>query len=55
MEQAVRLMDEVEDHFTKHFADDDKRKAIKYLKPNQRKESHVATFFIGTQYTHFLI
>lgn len=41
-------MDEVEDHFTKHFADDDKRKAIKYLKPNQRKESHAATFFIGT-------
>ncbi|KAH0450814.1 hypothetical protein IEQ34_021506 [Dendrobium chrysotoxum] len=46
-DKAVRLMDEVEDHFTKHFADDDKRKAIKYLKPNQRKESHAVTFFIG--------
>lgn len=40
-------MDEVEDHFTKHFADDDKRKAIKYLKPNQRKESDTVNFFIG--------
>lgn len=40
-------MDEVEDHFTKHFADDDKKKAIKYLKPNLRKESHTVNFFIG--------
>lgn len=47
MKQAVRLMDEVEEQFTKHFADDDKRKSMKYLKPNQRKESHAVAFFIG--------
>lgn len=32
----------------KHFAEDDKRKAMKYLKPKtQRRESHSVTFFIG--------
>lgn len=31
----------------KHFAEDDKRKAMKYLKPTQRRESHSVTFFIG--------
>ncbi|PKA48961.1 Phosphate transporter PHO1 like 1 [Apostasia shenzhenica] len=46
-DKAVRLIDEVEELFTKHFADDDKRKAMKYLKPNQRKASHAVTFFIG--------
>ncbi|KAJ8448204.1 hypothetical protein Cgig2_025128 [Carnegiea gigantea] len=46
-EKVVRLSDEVEDMFVKHFAKDDKRKAMKYLKPIQRKESHVVTFFIG--------
>ncbi|KAG0483207.1 hypothetical protein HPP92_011291 [Vanilla planifolia] len=46
-DKAINLTDEVENLFTKHFAGDDKRKAIKYLKPNQRKESHALTFFIG--------
>lgn len=40
-------MDEVEELFVKHFTEDDKRKAMKYLKPRQRKESHAVTFFIG--------
>lgn len=31
----------------KHFAEEDKRKAMKYLRPTQRKESHAVTFFIG--------
>lgn len=44
---AVRLSDEMEDLFVKHLAEDDRRKAMKYLKPNQRKESHSVTFFIG--------
>lgn len=43
----MKLTDEVEEIFIKHFADDDKRKAMKYLKPTQRKESHAVTFFIG--------
>ncbi|ONK81338.1 uncharacterized protein A4U43_C01F27960 [Asparagus officinalis] len=46
-DKAIKLMDEVEELFVKHFADDDKRKAMKYLKPHQRKESHAVTFFIG--------
>lgn len=40
-------MDDVEELFIKHFAEDNKRKAMKYLKPHQRKESHSVTFFIG--------
>ncbi|KAG6468902.1 hypothetical protein ZIOFF_073597 [Zingiber officinale] len=46
-DMAMKLMDEVEELFAKHFADDDKRKAMKYLKPHQRTESHSVTFFIG--------
>ncbi|XP_068643464.1 phosphate transporter PHO1 homolog 1-like [Aristolochia californica] len=46
-DKGVKLMDEVEDLFIKHFAEEDKRKAMKYLRPTQRKESHAVTFFIG--------
>ncbi|XP_042502910.1 phosphate transporter PHO1 homolog 1 [Macadamia integrifolia] len=46
-DMVVKLADEVEELFVKHFAEDDKRKAMKYLKPHQRKESHAVTFFIG--------
>ncbi|KAL8531593.1 hypothetical protein ACS0TY_008260 [Phlomoides rotata] len=46
-DKAVKLADEVEQLFVKNFAEDDKRKAMKYLKPTQRTESHALTFFIG--------
>ncbi|KAK6133799.1 hypothetical protein DH2020_032510 [Rehmannia glutinosa] len=46
-DKALKLADEVEELFVKQFAEDDKRKAMKYLKPTQRKESHAVTFFIG--------
>ncbi|KAK1326558.1 Phosphate transporter PHO1-3 [Acorus calamus] len=46
-DKAVKLIDEVEELFVQHFAEDDRRKAMKYLKPNQRKDSHSVTFFIG--------
>lgn len=46
-DKEVKLADEVEELFIKHFAEDDRRKALKYLKPRQRKESHAVTFFIG--------
>lgn len=42
----MKLADEVEEIFVKHFAQD-RTKAMKYLKPTQRKESHTVTFFIG--------
>ncbi|OEL30811.1 Phosphate transporter PHO1-1 [Dichanthelium oligosanthes] len=45
--KALKLMDEVEDIFVRHFAGDDRRKAMKYLKPAQRKESHGVSFFTG--------
>ncbi|KAL9259290.1 Phosphate transporter PHO1 homolog 1-like protein [Drosera capensis] len=46
-DKVVRLSDEVEQLFVKYFAKDDRTKAMKYLKPNQRKASHAITFFIG--------
>ncbi|CAL1392358.1 unnamed protein product [Linum trigynum] len=46
-DKVMNLADEVEELFVKHFAEEDKRKAMKYLKPQQRKESHSVTFLIG--------
>ncbi|GLT73121.1 hypothetical protein SLA2020_450000 [Shorea laevis] len=46
-DKVMNLADDVEELFIKHFAEDDRRKAMKYLKPQQRKDSHAATFFIG--------
>ncbi|KAL5826141.1 hypothetical protein ACOSQ4_017938 [Xanthoceras sorbifolium] len=46
-DKVMNLADEVEELFVKHFAEDDKRKAMKYLRPHQHKESHSVTFFIG--------
>ncbi|KAF9626050.1 hypothetical protein IFM89_030718 [Coptis chinensis] len=45
-DKVIKLADEVEELFVKHFAEDNRRKAMKYLKPRQRKESHAVTFFI---------
>lgn len=41
-------MDEVESIFTKHFANSDRKKAMKFLRPHQQKDSHMVTFFVGT-------
>ncbi|KAJ8768477.1 hypothetical protein K2173_021630 [Erythroxylum novogranatense] len=46
-DKVVRLMDEVESNFTKHFANNDRKKAMKFLRPQQPKESHMVTFFVG--------
>ncbi|XP_024986593.1 phosphate transporter PHO1 [Cynara cardunculus var. scolymus] len=46
-DKVVRLMDEVESSFTKHFAKDDRKKAMKFLRPRQHKDSHMVTFFVG--------
>ncbi|KAI3968532.1 hypothetical protein MKX01_007842 [Papaver californicum] len=46
-DKVIKLADEVEELFIKHFAEDDRRKAMKYLKPRHRRESHTVTFFIG--------
>ncbi|KFK41299.1 hypothetical protein AALP_AA2G112300 [Arabis alpina] len=46
-DMVINLSDEVEELFIKHFAGENRRKAMKYLKPHHRKESHSVTFFIG--------
>ncbi|KAL4586543.1 hypothetical protein LXL04_011179 [Taraxacum kok-saghyz] len=46
-DKIMKLADEVEEIFVKQFAQDNRRKAMKYLKPTQRKESHAVTFLIG--------
>ncbi|KAL8227383.1 hypothetical protein R6Q57_017215 [Mikania cordata] len=46
-DKVVKLMDEVESTFTKHFAKDDRKRAMKFLRPRQQKESHMVTFFVG--------
>ncbi|KAL9670164.1 hypothetical protein QQ045_007715 [Rhodiola kirilowii] len=45
--EVVKLMDEVEFIFTKHFASNDRKKAMKFLRPQDHKESHMVTFFVG--------
>ncbi|XP_050225989.1 phosphate transporter PHO1 homolog 1 [Mercurialis annua] len=46
-DKVMNLADEVEELFIKHFSEEDRRKGMKYLKPQQHKESHSVTFFIG--------
>ncbi|GMI69863.1 phosphate 1, ARABIDOPSIS PHOSPHATE 1 [Hibiscus trionum] len=46
-DKVVRLMDEVESIFTKHFANNDRKKAMKFLRPQEQKNSHMVTFFVG--------
>ncbi|XP_015949415.1 phosphate transporter PHO1 [Arachis duranensis] len=46
-DKVVRLMDEVESIFTKHFANNDRKKAMKFLRPQQQKASHMVTFLVG--------
>ncbi|KAF8015832.1 hypothetical protein BT93_H1392 [Corymbia citriodora subsp. variegata] len=46
-DKVIRLMDEVESIFTKHFASNDRKKAMKFLSPHQQRDSHMVTFFVG--------
>lgn len=46
-------MDEVESLFIKHFADNDRKKAMKFLRPQQQKDSHMVTFFVGKFFSSF--
>ncbi|RRT54113.1 hypothetical protein B296_00045846 [Ensete ventricosum] len=45
---VIKLADEVESIFTKHFAGDDRKRAMKFLRPQKPRESHTITFFVGT-------
>ncbi|KAE8726340.1 Phosphate transporter PHO1 [Hibiscus syriacus] len=44
-DKVVRLMDEVECLFTKYFANNDRKRAMKFLRPQQQKDSHMVTSF----------
>ncbi|KAM7276203.1 hypothetical protein ACFE04_018069 [Oxalis oulophora] len=46
-DKVMKLADEVEEIFIKHFAQEDRRKGMKYLRPSQSKDPHSVTFFIG--------
>ncbi|KAJ6323857.1 hypothetical protein OIU76_011203 [Salix suchowensis] len=46
-DKVVRLMDDVESIFTKHFANNDRKKTMKFLRPQRQRESHMVTFFVG--------
>ncbi|GAB2294392.1 hypothetical protein Dimus_028599 [Dionaea muscipula] len=46
-DKVMRLMDEVETMFTKHFTGNDRKMAMKFLRPQQQKDSHLVTFFLG--------
>ncbi|XP_051128083.1 phosphate transporter PHO1 isoform X2 [Andrographis paniculata] len=47
-DKVVRVMDEVESLFTKHFANSDRKKAMKFLSPHyNNQDSHFVTFFVG--------
>ncbi|KAI3442110.1 uncharacterized protein J3R85_001708 [Psidium guajava] len=46
-DKVIRLMDEVESVFTKQFTNNDRKKAMKFLRPHQQRDSHMVTFFVG--------
>ncbi|KAG5078307.1 hypothetical protein JHK82_057002 [Glycine max] len=49
-DKAFGLMDEVESIFTKHFANNDRKKAMKFLRPQQHKDSHMVTFLFALKH-----
>ncbi|KAF3785880.1 Phosphate transporter [Nymphaea thermarum] len=46
-DKIVRLADEVESIFTRHFASNDRKRAMKFLRPQSQKDSHMITFLVG--------
>jgi hypothetical protein len=48
LEQVLQLADEVESLFMKNFAGNDRMVAMKYLKPQQPRSTHMITFLVGT-------
>ncbi|CAN6462051.1 unnamed protein product [Victoria cruziana] len=46
-DKVVRLADEVECIFTRHFASNDRKRAMKFLRPQSQKDSHMITFLVG--------
>jgi len=46
-DKAIKLADDIESTFIKYFMEDDRKKAMKFLRPREKKDSHAVTFFTG--------
>jgi len=46
-DKVLQLADEVECIFSRHFAGNDRKVAMKYLKPQQPRNTHMITFLVG--------
>ncbi|CAN6574751.1 unnamed protein product [Malus baccata var. baccata] len=46
-DEVTRLMERVESTFIKHFANGNRRKGMKTLRPKTKREKHRNTFFLG--------
>uniref|UniRef100_A0A804PR56 Phosphate transporter3 n=1 Tax=Zea mays TaxID=4577 RepID=A0A804PR56_MAIZE len=46
-DKVLQLADEVECIFLRHFAGNDRKVAMKYLKPQQPRNTHMVTFLVG--------
>ncbi|XP_062221606.1 phosphate transporter PHO1-2-like isoform X2 [Phragmites australis] len=46
-DKVLQLADEVEYVFLRHFAGNDRKVAMKYLKPQQPRNTHMITFLVG--------
>ncbi|CAN6239095.1 unnamed protein product [Urochloa humidicola] len=46
-DKVLQLSDEVECIFLRHFAGNDRKVAMKYLKPQQPRNTHMITFLVG--------
>lgn len=46
-DKAVKLADDIESTFIQYFMEDDRKKAMKFLRPREKKDSHAVTLFIG--------
>lgn len=46
-DEINKLIERVEATFVKHFVNGNRRKGMKYLRPQAKRETHRATFFLG--------
>nr|CAB3448291.1 unnamed protein product [Digitaria exilis] len=49
-DKVLQLADEVECIFLRHFAGNDRKVAMKYLKPQQPRNTHMITFLVGDMF-----
>lgn len=52
LSQVNKLIERLEATFIKHFANGNRRKGMKSLKPGQKRERHRTTFFVGKACVH---